>query len=249
MKTQLTISSVLLLFLSSLFLSFISSCSSSNDPVDPVKDAGDYTLTAKYDSVKTYPKGGGIFVIKMSPDNNFAGKVRLKIDANSALKAKLSKSELSSKDSVIDIILSPDENINYGSYPIKLIASHKGTERALEMNADIVQWGENINDALEKLYQFRTWIIDNKSQYQNIFDEYVNSYSTYPNILIVEHYTFITEKYEIRLCYHVMIPPYDWSKLWIRSRNKMEPELIVQRQTDGTIFNIPVTEYPIIFGY
>jgi len=39
-----------------------------------------------------------------------------------------------------------------------------------------------------------------------------------PRVLVVMHYMFLSEEWEIYLTWHVMIPPYDWAKIHLRHR-------------------------------
>jgi len=39
-----------------------------------------------------------------------------------------------------------------------------------------------------------------------------------PGILVVMHYMFYSEDWEMYVTWHVMIPPYDWTKIYLRSR-------------------------------
>jgi hypothetical protein len=39
-----------------------------------------------------------------------------------------------------------------------------------------------------------------------------------PHILIVSHYLYFSDEWEIHLHWHVMIPPYDWTKIELRRR-------------------------------
>jgi hypothetical protein len=39
-----------------------------------------------------------------------------------------------------------------------------------------------------------------------------------PMVLVVMHYMFLSEDWEMYLTWHVMIPPYDWAKIYLRHR-------------------------------
>lgn len=39
-----------------------------------------------------------------------------------------------------------------------------------------------------------------------------------PMVLVVMHYLFLSEDWEMYLTWHVMIPPYDWSRIYLRHR-------------------------------
>lgn len=44
-----------------------------------------------------------------------------------------------------------------------------------------------------------------------------------PRLLVVSHYAFLNEDYEIGLAWHIMIPPDDWADLYIRPRDSLRP--------------------------
>jgi hypothetical protein len=39
-----------------------------------------------------------------------------------------------------------------------------------------------------------------------------------PRVLVVMHYMFLSDEWEMYLTWHVMIPPYDWAKIYLRHR-------------------------------
>jgi hypothetical protein len=39
-----------------------------------------------------------------------------------------------------------------------------------------------------------------------------------PHILVVTHYLFLSDEWEMHVCWHVMIPPYDWAQIDLRRR-------------------------------
>lgn len=239
-------------FFSSLFFLVITSiltngCTTKTTPIVP--EEGDFQFVTKYDSIRSYPNGGGIFVLKMIPDQDFAGKINLELNSEVRLNAVLSKSLLEKNDSVFDITLHPDQNLAPGIYVIKLISDYAGKQKSKNLQVEVFEWGGNPEDAEIKFNQFKSWIEQNAPTFENIFTTQKDIYSTYPQTLIVEHYTYLYTEYEVRLCYHVMIPPYDWSKLCIRNRHKMNPELVLVRETNGNIHEIPANDYPYMYGY
>ena len=39
-----------------------------------------------------------------------------------------------------------------------------------------------------------------------------------PHILVVSHYLFFSEDWELGVMWHHMIPPYDWAQIYLRRR-------------------------------
>lgn len=246
MNTQPNHFNRIFFFLFALLFYVITSCQTDKNPVVP--DKGDYQLIAKYDSIRSYPKGGGIFVIKMVTDEDFSGIVQLRLESEPNLNATF-PAELKKTDSVFDITIAPTEKVTIGVHEINLISKHDGIEKTKTLKVHIYEWGENIENSNSKLDQFKDWIVKNQPGYSEIFSNPLDVYATYPQTLIVEHYTYLTEKHEVRLCYHVMIPPHDWSMLCIRDRKSYNPEACFKRDTEGEISAMEFSEYPILYGY
>jgi hypothetical protein len=61
-----------------------------------------------------------------------------------------------------------------------------------------------------------------------------------PMVLVVMHYMFLSEEWEMYLTWHVMIPPYDWARIYLRHRfNATSPSYAfeissLQGQTEPT---------------
>ena len=66
-----------------------------------------------------------------------------------------------------------------------------------------------------------------------------------PLILVVMHYMFFSEDWEMYVTWHVMIPPYDWAKVYLRHRfNATVPSYAfeissVQGQTEPIVIEVP----------
>ena len=233
-----------------LICALLFSCSKNEGGVSPYKETGDYSLLSEFDTIRSYPDGGGIFIISIKKEQNFAGRVSLSVEADPMLKANLTKTILQLNDTVAEIEIHPELNASLKNYQIRIIASHAGVNKSKDLIVQMYDWGPaNVEDAIPKRNEFTKWIQDNYPLYSLAFGQVLATYETYPGILIVEHFTFLTTIYELRLCYHVMIPPDDWSMIRIRNRNMPEAEFAAKRETDGSIKEIDVSEYPLMFGY
>ena len=66
-----------------------------------------------------------------------------------------------------------------------------------------------------------------------------------PRILVVMHYMFLSEDWEMYVTWHVMIPPYDWARIYLRHRfNATAPSYAfeissVQEQTEPQAIDVP----------
>ena len=44
-----------------------------------------------------------------------------------------------------------------------------------------------------------------------------------PHILVVSHYLFFSEDWELGLQWHIMIAPHDWARIYLRPRDELQP--------------------------
>jgi hypothetical protein len=234
-----------------LIAGFFVNCSEDkNNPIEPTKDAGSYSIYSTYDSIRSYPAGGGLFVVYIKPDSNFSGIVNLSVQSDAKLNAKLNKTQLKKGDTVVEITIKPDSITDIKNYIITLVTKHANQEKKKEFKIAMYEWSMvNFETAITNMDKFRDWLINQNPDYLKIFTKPGINWATYPQTLIVEHYTFLTDNYEVRLCYHVMIPPYDWSKICIRKRGNTNFEFSAIRETDGKISIYPVNDYPFLYGY
>ena len=229
---------------------FVVGCIDPHPDQPDQQDAGDYSLTARYTHIRSYPGGGGIFTVSITPDKDFRGTVRLSLQCDALLHASVDMDSLNTRYRVAEITLAPDPAMWVDSCVIMVRAEHGGKTTLLPLRVTMYGWGHaEPGPELELLDNFLTWqrathpelVIPPAGPWRR--------YLTYPEHLIVEHWTFLNASWEIRLCRHVMVPPGDWSMLLLRPLRTLSPVLAARRETDGSIHEIPLSEYPIFYGY
>jgi hypothetical protein len=61
-----------------------------------------------------------------------------------------------------------------------------------------------------------------------------------PHILVVSHYLFFSEDWEMSVMWHIMIAPHDWSRISLRPRDEMSPTLAfeIPSVSDPTVVEV-----------
>jgi len=250
-----------------------------------------FEIEAKYSYIRSYPEGGGIFIIKMTPKNGFSGYVSLQINTDSNLNAQLDRKTLNQQSQVAEITIEPNESTELKTYDIILTATyHKKSKHmtffnwiskiklpflsnlinlvfnryfkdynyeyisqikeTLVLEVEMFDWSsDNLPDAIIKRDDLIKWLEAKHPEFGNFSGENWFAYLTYPAHLIVEHWTFLYEKWEMRICYHVTIPPYNWSMICLRPRGEVDAIFAAKRESDATTYEIPISDYPIFYGY
>ena len=239
------------LFLCTLLLSLLlSSC--DRLPFQPKEpDAGTYALAARATHIRSYPGGGGVFTVFIEPGTDFRGDVRLSVLADRDLHARLSLPLLDSLNPVADLHLAPEAGCPVTPRSIVVRAEHAGTVKTLTLQVEMYEWdhGEP-GDEMALQRRYLDWIRAAHPEVGNVEIVPFRRYLTYPQTLIVEHWTFLSPLYELRLCRHVMIPPDDWSMVLLRQVGRRDPAFAARLDSGaGEIREIPVPEYPLMYGY
>lgn len=237
-------------------ISSIDAVSLDKKPVDPpVTGEGSFGLEAKYTYIKSYPGGGGVFILRLIPGADLSGDVALTVSATKMLGAQLTTTVVNAGATIAEVTISPTAQVALAMHSLTVTAANQTHQETVVLEAEVVNWGMlSMGIAQEKQTQFVDWLADEHPELGHFANQRWDVYGTYPQILIVEHYTFLSDKWEFRVCFHVMIPPYDWSKMLLRRRGEWEPVLAAIRQWDETdqdyvISEMPVEDYPIIYGY
>ena len=214
---------------------------------------GSFTLEAKFSKIDSYPMGGGIFIIRLLPGEDFVGNVNLTINAGSRLNAELYRTVLNAETNVTEIVIGPSHSVDLGSHFIDLTATNMDNSETITLEVEIIDWvgTGGYGYAQEKLGEFIPWLEANYPELGTFSDRQWDIYATYPGILVVMHHTFLDMEYELRLSHHVMIPPHDWSKMYLRPRGEWDGIFAAKREClDGVnyiIHEIPVEDYGILY--
>lgn len=250
-----------------------------------------FEIEPKYSYIRSYPGGGGIFIIKMTPKIGFSGYISLQINADPNLNAQLNKEKLDKQSQVAELTIQPDESTEIKIHEIVIKATyHKKAKAAksldwinkikfpilsylinrlfnrnnedsggnylsnidetLVLEIEMINWtSENLANAIIKRNDLVDWLEADHPEFGTFSGENSFAYVTYPAHLIVEHWTFLYEKWEMRICFHVTIPPHNWSMVWLRPRGEIDAVFAAKREYNGTAYEIPVEDYPTYYGY
>jgi len=219
------------------------------NPTDIDKKAGEFEIQTKYSKLRSCNNGGGLFIVYLEPGYDFGGKVELTVIGEDSLNIDLNRNYLDKNNLVAELTINPNFiEIEDGQiHEIFITAKNKTTSKSILLEVEMYNWDYAIpQEDLDKFNNMIDLVVKQNNKYEFLKDESFFSYYTYPQILVVSHYTFLSEFWEVRFCFHVMIPPHDWSMISIRKRGEIEAEISYKRDSsiDDYIYEIPNSEYP-----
>jgi len=125
---------------------------------------------------------------------------------------------------VLELFVKP--NSTHLNHIIEIKLKIIDTEIQLESFAavEVIDWASKNFTEVEMMRDaFVSYLSSNRSSFGVNESTVWEGFDNAPQILIVEHYLFRSEFWELELSKHVTIAPHDWVKVYIRPRNQIGP--------------------------
>ena len=120
---------------------------------------------------------------------------------------------------VAEVNVIPDQSSANKILTITIDGDRSGFKQTETFDIEINDWEDDLGElASEMRDKFIPWLATNHTELGITSEtEWVGTIVN-PGILVVMHYMFYSEDWEMYVTWHVMIPPYDWTKIYLRSR-------------------------------
>ncbi len=136
--------------------------------------------------------------------------------------------------------------------PLEIVVTgRRGDLEATAVRSTTVRPWESSEDEYARtlLGLFTSWLAENEPELGIGPDTGFTGSFVCP-VLVVTHYLFLSEDWEVGLSWHVMVPPDDWAEIYLRPRDQAIPTLAFRLQSqdaalnDGVVDISPVTPPP-----
>lgn len=228
--------------------------SDDNSDDKELKDRGSYTLEAiiterieevypQYDEIVSYPGGGGLFILIMKPGEDFEGRVRLSVSADSLLNAFLTRDYLSLENCVAELAIRPDSSMDFGTDSLEVVSIHAGIADTLNLIVEIRSFNQKtiLLVAVPCQSLFVSWL---EMNYPELGIEAGQDWFIYNKFPMVVGggaiYAYLNETWEMSIIdesRNVFTPTIMY--LILRPRGELRPTFAAKKEEDGTIHEIP----------
>jgi hypothetical protein len=126
---------------------------------------------------------------------------------------------------VAEVVVVPSQASIGTAIDVTITGNRGSSSDEKVVSFDVVEGEDDRKEyARELLDRFVPWLATNHSELGITEDTAWNGTMVSPVWLVVSHYLFFSEEWEVHISWHVMVPPYDWAKLDLRHRfNELEP--------------------------
>ena len=125
---------------------------------------------------------------------------------------------------VADFTIVPDPGAAGATLVLELEAARgTHTERAA-LSMEVVDWPDDLEPlATELRDRFVAYLEQNHPELGITAETEWTPSITKPQILVVMHYLFFSEEWEMGITWHVTVPEHAWSRMYLRPRNELYP--------------------------
>lgn len=151
---------------------------------------------------------------------------------------------------VAEVWLTVDPGTSDGTEMELVITGERGGRTATASRGfTAYDWEDDRGEYAGTLFDlFRSWLAANHPELGITDDTVFSGSFTAPGLLVVSHYLYLSDEWEIGLAWHVMIPPDDWAEIYLRPRDEAAPTVAfrlssqaaaVDSQAPGEISEVP----------
>ena len=120
---------------------------------------------------------------------------------------------------VSEITVVPDEASVGETLTVTIRGERNGWEQEDTVTLEVREGQDSIAEAAAEMRdEFIPWLAENQSHLGITADTEWTGTIVKPNITIVSYYLFFSEDWEMGVSWHVMIPPHDWARIYLRDR-------------------------------
>jgi hypothetical protein len=175
--------------------------------------------------IKSYPNHTIWLLLDIKIKNiDLMSNLSLDINTNSSIDMDLNIWDNSLLSKVVEVFLYP--NITHLNTVIEIEAnvSSGHTFRVDYANVRLIDWTSVISSEIIAMRdEFVDYLSSNHTNFRINESTVWEEFGSAPQILVVEHYLFRSEYWEMELARHATIAPHDWVEIYLRPRSSLFP--------------------------
>jgi len=126
---------------------------------------------------------------------------------------------------VAEVVVIPAQASTGKTIKVTITGNRGSSSDKKVVSFDVIEGEDDRQEyAGELLDRFVSWLATNHPELGITGDTEWNGTMVSPEWLVVSHYLFFSEAWEVHIEWHIMVPPYDWAKIDLRHRfDELEP--------------------------
>jgi hypothetical protein len=127
---------------------------------------------------------------------------------------------------VAELTVVPEATATETELTIAIEVVTDATTHTVTRTITVLPWEDDrAEQAAEVLGLFTSWLAENRPELGVTPGTEFEGTFLAPQLLVVSHYGFFNDEWEIGVSWHVMIPPDDFAEIYVRPRSELRPTL------------------------
>jgi len=120
---------------------------------------------------------------------------------------------------VAEVTVTPSEASIEETITVTITGERQGITQTETVTIEVILGEDDLGETASRMRDmFIPWLTANHPELGITTETEWTGTIVNPRILVVMHYIFISDEWEIYITWHVMIPPYDWTRIHLRHR-------------------------------
>lgn len=202
-----------------------------------------YSLEIDPGQITSYPGGGGLSMVTMTPGEDFQEPLKLSLEGDSLLGARLSDTVLTAQKQTTEVSLFPDTIISLQTYTIQLVVVHGDQTNRFPLVVRVIPYspGPQRKQARIERNKFLSWLEVGFPDYTMPDSSAWFGYNKNPDYQDLFTWVFLSDNWEIDIRWQNLTSTPYWFLL--RRRSEAKPQLAAKESADGEINLVPVEFY------
>lgn len=123
-----------------------------------------------------------------------------------------------------EVVVVPEAGAPPGPSSVTITAERDGLVRTFSAPVEVVEWTDDLEPLAADLRdRFVAWLETERPDLGITRSTSWTGTIVQPQILVVMHYLWLSEAWEMGLLWHVTVPEHAWSRIYLRSRDELTP--------------------------
>lgn len=189
-------------------------------PLDQGRDASFELIVEPTEYFPVTP--GQLFVVLASSVGADSG-IDVSASVSGAATVEPTRISLQPGDVAEFTVIATPESVG-GTITVELTAQSGNVERTHSLNLEVVDWPDDIGPLATELRD--RFVSHLEQEYPELGISGETEWTptiTKPQILVVMHYLFFSDEWEMGIIWHVTVPEHAWSRMYLRPRDQLLP--------------------------